>query len=94
MKRIIFGLTLLASIALAACNAGDMNEDISLEKGETENIKALVNEYSVGKLKDQTASITSKELIVTDSDENKLTYDLPANEFFVSIAPYVNETHP
>ncbi len=94
MKRIIFGLTLLASIVLAACSAGNTNEDISSEKGETENIKELVNEYSVGKLKDQTASITSKELIVTDSDENKLTYDLPADEFFVSIAPYVNETHP
>ena len=28
------------------------------------------------------------------SNGKKLLYDLPKNEFFVSIAPYVNQTHP
>lgn len=94
MKRIFFGLTLLVSIFLAACSGGNANEDASSKKGETENIKELVHDYSVGNIKDQTASITSKQLIVTESDDNQLIYDLPEDEFFVSIAPYVNETHP
>ncbi len=94
MKRIILGLILLVSIVLAACSGGNANEETSSKKDELENIKELVHDYSVGNIKDQNASITSKELIVTDSDENQLTYDLPDNEFFVSIAPYVNETHP
>ncbi|MCF3942290.1 CueP family metal-binding protein [Oceanobacillus sp. APA_J-5(13-2)] len=37
--------------------------------------------------------LTSHELIVTDSEENKLTYELPEDEFFVSIAPFINQTH-
>ena len=63
------------------------------EKNEVHDIKELVNKYSVGDIKNQTASITSHQLIVTDSDGSQLSYDLPENDFFVSIAPYVNETH-
>src|SRR5699024_9754641 len=40
------------------------------------------------------ASITSEELIVTDAKDKETTYDLPEDEFFVSIAPFVQETHP
>ncbi|KOP82938.1 hypothetical protein AN957_16245 [Cytobacillus solani] len=94
MKRLILGITLLVSIVLAACSGGDTKEEASPKKEKTEDIKELVQDYSVGNIKDQTASITSKQLIVTDSDESQLTYDLPEGEFFVSIAPYVNETHP
>ena len=61
---------------------------------ETPNIKELVHDYSVGNIKEQSASITSEQLIVTNSDESKLTYDLPKDDFFVSIAPFVEETHP
>ncbi|MFA9556794.1 CueP family metal-binding protein [Evansella sp. AB-rgal1] len=61
---------------------------------DVEDIKELVHDYSTGKVEDQTASITSHELIVTNSDESKLIYDLPEDEFFVSIAPYVETTHP
>ena len=80
---------LLASVLLVACN----NEIIS-EEGSTEDIKELVHEYSVGDIKDETASITSEELIVTNNDESETVYPLPEDEFFVSIAPFINETHP
>ena len=33
-------------------------------------------------------------MIVTNTDETQLFYDLPKYEFFVSIAPYVTVTHP
>lgn len=80
---------LLASVLLVACN----NESIS-EEGSTEDIKELVHEYSVGDIKDETATITSEELIVTNSDESETVYPLPEDNFFVSIAPFINETHP
>src|SRR5690606_6346024 len=34
------------------------------------------------------------ELIITDSKDKETTYDLPEDEFFVSIAPFVEVTHP
>ena len=90
MKLKSFIIITLASLLLVACGA---NED-AFEENEGKNIKELVNDYSLRNIKDQSASITSHELIATDRNGNKATYDLPENEFFVSIAPYLNETHP
>jgi len=61
---------------------------------DTQSIKQLVHDYSVRTLSAESASITSHQLIVTNRDSNKVTYDLIEDEFFVSIAPYVNVTHP
>nr|WP_275896254.1 CueP family metal-binding protein [Paraliobacillus sediminis] len=63
------------------------------EEKETLNIRKLVNEYSIGAKKAEAASITSEQLVVTDSDGDS-TYALPEDDFFVSIAPYIDETHP
>ena len=90
MKLKSFIVITLASIFLVACGA---NED-AFEENEGKNIKELVNDYSLRNIKDQSASITSHELIATDDNGNKATYDLPKDEFFVSIAPYIEETHP
>lgn len=80
----------LISMALAGCGQADSKDDAL----ETEDIKALVKDYSVGNIKTGSASITSEQLIVKESDGEELSYDLPKEEFFVSIAPYANETHP
>lgn len=53
-----------------------------------------MQEYSSSGMKDLSAFITSEQLIVTDSSNKSTTYDLPKDEFFVSIAPYVKNTHP
>lgn len=82
-------MLLAAVLFVVACS----NESIP-EEGSTEDVKELVHEYSVGDIKDETASITSEELIVTNSDEKETIYSLPEDEFFVSIAPFINETHP
>ncbi len=100
MKLKLLGAALLsASVVLAACGSEGTNdagskEEISSAGKETVNIKELVSDYSGANLKDQSASITSQQLIVADRDDNKTVYDLPEDEFFVSIAPYINETHP
>ncbi|WP_156288236.1 CueP family metal-binding protein [Oceanobacillus salinisoli] len=64
------------------------------EMAQTEDVKQLVRKYSIGNIEKESASINSHQLIVTDSEENQTTYELPEDEFFVSIAPYIENTHP
>jgi hypothetical protein len=89
MKKNLLAVSgLLLILMLAACNNSTPNE-----KG-SQDIKEMVHDYSVGSFDDDvTASITSHELIVTDNG-NETSFDLPGEEFFVSIAPFVEETHP
>lgn len=94
MKRKTLAVTLLSAIVLAACSGENANVDNSAKEIETENVKQLVSDFSLRNITDQTASITSQQLIVTDSEEKESVYDLSGEDFFVSIAPYVNETHP
>lgn len=61
---------------------------------EAPNIKKLVEDISTGKEKPESASINATQLIVTDKGNQTTTYDLPEKEFFLSIAPYVEQTHP
>src|SRR5699024_12282143 len=35
----------------------------------------------------------SSDLLVVEEDNEELVYELPEEEFFVSIAPFINETH-
>lgn len=66
----------------------------TVTQGQTDDIKGLVANYSSNKTTEEKASITSQQLIVMDADANETVYTLPENEFFVSIAPFINETHP
>lgn len=93
MKSKILAVGLLASIVLAGCGGNANVKNTSKEK-EPQNIKALVQSYSANKTSNQSASITPQQLIVTKSNGSKTVYALPKDDFFVSIAPYVNQTHP
>lgn len=110
MKWNLVATILLLVGVLAACGGDEeMVSDTLAEKqtssegqqitttvtqGQTDDLKALVASYSSDKTTDEKASITSKQLIVTGKDGNETHYTLPENEFFVSIAPYITETHP
>ena len=104
MKWKMAVVSLFAMTILAACGEEketvsevfDKNEvkETTSTQQETNNIKDLVAEYSANKTTDEKASITSTQLIVTDANNNEITYGLPEDEFFISIAPYINETHP
>src|SRR5690625_7664904 len=88
MQTKFIAIILLMSILLAAYSGKSASEEL-----DSKDVKELVQNYSVGKITDQTASITSTQLIVTDSSDNESVYDLPEEEFFVYIAPFINETH-
>lgn len=84
-------ISLLVAIGLTGCT----NNDGSTETTNNEkDIKVLVQDYSTRQLKDKSASINGKELVVTKSDDSKIVYDLTNEDFFVSIAPYIDQTHP
>ncbi|MET3506418.1 CueP family metal-binding protein [Halalkalibacter oceani] len=87
-KSLLAVLGLVLTLTVVACNESPSN------KTEAQDIKTMVQDYSVGNFDDVSASITSGELIVTDNKNKETTYDLPADEFFVSIAPFINTTHP
>lgn len=93
-KMKMMTLTILGVILLAACNGESENEKSMAVTAETEDIKELVHDYSVRNATAKSASITSEKLFVTDTEGNEQVYELPEDEFFVSIAPYINETHP
>lgn len=61
---------------------------------DTQSIKQMVHDYSVGKLAAESASITPRELIVNGGSADEKVYTLPQEEFFVSVAPYIDQTHP
>ena len=94
MKRklsVVIGVVIVAlAVYLFVLN----NEYNDPEETNPENIKQLVQEYSGSQTKDESASITSEQLIVTDNNGSETTYSLPQDEFFVSIAPYIETTHP
>lgn len=89
MKKSLLGAVgLVLILVLVACGKSTSSET------EKKDIKEVVHEYSTGSFENVSASITSQELIVEESDQSKKTYKLPKDEFFVSIAPYVEKTHP
>lgn len=61
---------------------------------ESTNVKELVYDISTGKVETKSASINATQLVVTDKDDQTKTYTLPEEEFFLSIAPYIEQTHP
>lgn len=86
-KWVVLAFTVILTFTLAACGGDGASE------GSDGDIKEKVHEYSVGSFGDEVmASITSHELIVNDDGE-ETRYDLPEDEFFVSIAPFVEYTH-
>lgn len=89
LKFKVLGIAFLAAGLLTACSGGEE----SAEK-QQQNIKELVSDYSMGKNKGDNASITSQKLTIADSKGDKQVYDISEEDFFVSIAPYENQTHP
>ncbi|RSD27887.1 hypothetical protein EJA10_08590 [Mesobacillus subterraneus] len=87
----LLGVALLAAGLLAGCSGG---EESAKTDQKQQDIREMVNDYSKGKVKGHNASITSHELIIAKGEGDKQVIDLSEEEFFVSIAPYEDQTHP
>ncbi|WP_160036382.1 CueP family metal-binding protein [Paenibacillus sp. An7] len=89
-KGLLIVSFILLILVTVACNNQSYNSE--LNEAGTQDIKEKVHAYSVGSFEDVSASITPEELIVTDHGK-KTSFDLPEDEFFVSIAPFIENTH-
>lgn len=87
--KLILALVMSGSL-LTAC----AQEEEAVKKIEATEIKEMVQYYTARNITAKSASITATQLVVTNDNEEKEVYELPKEEFFVSIAPYINETHP
>jgi|SRR5699024_726045 len=94
MKKRFFITLFLSILILASCSNGNSNNDGATNNPQEDDIKDLVASYSGDKSSKQEASITGTQLIVTEENGTETTYPLPEDEFFVSIAPFKDETHP
>lgn len=94
MKFITIAFTLVVVFMFAGCSGKSTDEGSTFKKNIPSDIKGMVHDYSTGKIKAKNASVTSRQLVVTDNNGKETAYDLPKKEFFVSIAPYVKQTHP
>jgi hypothetical protein len=93
-KKIWMASGAVVIVALGAILFVGGNDKESPTASDTSDVKQLVQQYSSSSMKNLSASITSEQLVVTDNNNKSTAYDLPKDEFFVSIAPYVKNTHP
>ncbi|ETT53525.1 CueP family metal-binding protein [Paenibacillus sp. FSL P4-0338] len=68
--------------------------EVATTPGSSQDIKQMVADFSSRTLTAESASITSTQLIVESGGSNEAVYRLPEDEFFLSVAPYVQNTHP
>lgn len=88
--KILIILMVILTVFLSSCGKNEVADDTA----ELTSIRDLVHDYSIGNIKGESASITSSELIITKEDGKKVAIDISKEDFFVSIAPYIKETHP
>jgi hypothetical protein len=100
MKIKLLAISLLASLTLVACNEEKTVEDTSVSDeetsvtvNETQDIKKMVYDFSNRIVTDKSAVIMQDQMIVQANGKDTV-YDLTNEDFFVSIAPYINQTHP
>ncbi|RCX23635.1 hypothetical protein DFP94_1011237 [Fontibacillus phaseoli] len=91
-KTLVISIGLIAIAWGAFIFSNGYNKEAKI--ASTQDIKQLVQDYSTRMKVADSASITSHKLTVSDEGEGTSTYDLPQDEFFVSIAPFVESTHP
>src|SRR5699024_9825188 len=92
-RRLIIPLFLLI-FTLASCK--NPVESINDATGDEvdEEILELIEEYNGNREATESASVTATHLIITDENEEETVYPMPEDNFFVSIAPYKERTHP
>ncbi|TFE04028.1 CueP family metal-binding protein [Jeotgalibacillus salarius] len=83
---------LFISVLLVGCSSEGSDKASSVDD-DSLNIKELVNDFSTREVGAEQASITGETLTITEDDGNEKTHDVTSEDFFVSIAPYVEQTH-
>lgn len=88
------GVIVVAALGTYYIFTGNAEKEAATVRLDAQSLKQLVHDYSADNLQAQSASITARQLVVTDEGKGSTAYELPEDEFFVSIAPYLEQTHP
>lgn len=94
MKKGIILMTVLSIIFLAGCSTKTDNEvidDLGFTGLDAKGILTLVSAGEYG-YNDVNISVSDQELVIITKDTT-ISYDMPEDEFFMSVAPYITETH-
>lgn len=83
---------LLVLVFAAACS-GKSGPAADSTSPADKNVKQIVEEFSLAKRTAKSVSAKSSELLVLENDGTQKTYPMPKNEFYLSIAPFVENTH-
>jgi len=95
MKKIIITGVVIGCLAIGGLLISQMMQSSKVDDLNTEEIKDLVSRYSRQEISgNELAYIDSNVLTVVQEDGTSVEYALPEDEFFVSIAPYYEMTHP
>ncbi|MCG1010752.1 CueP family metal-binding protein [Salinicoccus sp. ID82-1] len=84
MKKYLMSVLTILMIVSTGCSNDSASDETS--------IKEFVSQLSASNVV-ESASINDRTLVVQDGGEEEI-HDLPEDEFFVSIAPYLTYTHP
>jgi len=92
MRKIIMVITvLLITLTLSACSSKNDLESIGLEGMSGKEILLGIADGSVV-VDGYGISVYDDELVVILED-SRLSVDMPEDEFYLSVAPYINNTH-
>ncbi len=93
-KKVLLGLA-AGTLAMGGLLLGKRLDTTRVEDLNPEETKKLVESYDQSSLtKTETVFIDSQKLTVVNQKNKTKEYTLPKDEFFVSIAPYYQMTHP
>ena len=106
MRKLLSVLALLAVLVVTACSPASSSEQVTTVSGDS----AVLDRLGFAELTGQqiveavdkdpgarplafTASVRPGGVMLAD-DQGEVTVPLPADQFYVSVAPYVTRTHP
>ncbi len=95
MKKVIVILCIMFVTFLSSCNQNE-NQDFLLRYNlEGMTIYEVIHELEVNNndFTGLTAVIKTNQLLLSD-ERGDFVIIMPENEFYISIAPYINNTHP
>lgn len=83
----------LVLIFAAACSSGKGAPEAASASPSGEKTKQMVEEFSSAKRTAKSVSAKTNELVVVENDGSQTAYPMPKDEFYLSIAPFVEHTH-
>lgn len=94
MKKGLLFIILFSIVFLVGCSTKSDNqviEDLGFTGLDAKGILSLVAAGGYD-FDDVNISVTDSTLSIVTED-NTITYEMPENEFYMSVAPYINQTH-